>query len=624
MAKSLKELAAVVGTAFDAIRESFLPGDKSLVINWHSTLPGLYEAATRSVGGRPDAESVSSLLEIANTYIDALEARAAAELQHVVRSATVAGDHGTQAAETDRIDEIIEKTGEELQRIVDTEAQRARAAGSLDGIGQVSGSLGDNDPTVFFVVVRDDKLCVHCRRLHLMPDGQTPRVYKTSELSSDYFHPKTNDKPTVQGLHPHCFTGSMQLHTSAGLLSMQEMFDSGKHLDVVVDKRIKARRFPANQFGEELPGTSWMQRHDSGSRLRHATSVFDTGVRKCLRITLAGGHQIEVSADHEMWVDDGLMGRRVKASELQLGEKVPLISGPTPFGTDSFQVQAELMGNLAGDGTTTGQWASWHFFGAEIEYGKRLRAAAIDLAPGLAEKSEPEVVSPDDKYAVERWSFASGTLARLLVSEFGFSKKPRRVPARLWTADEATVSAFLRGLFSADGHAELNSVVLAQNDLVFLREIQRLLSMFGLNSRIFTHGEAMQKTITYADGTQHLTNRKPCWRLHLSGYRDAVEFQRKIGFGPVCKQQKLEESLVPGPGGQKWRTSRVSAIEDIGEQQTYSITEHMTNTVTVNGIVTGQCRCSLTYLPRGWGFNGRGYITYVGPDHDEWRSQRQA
>lgn len=202
--KTMKDLAAAVSTAFNAVRDAFLPGSKSLTISWHTSLPGLYEAAARSVGGRPDKESVESLLEIANTYLDALEARATAELQNVVRSAEVAGEHDTQPAESDRIDEIIEKTGDELQRIVDTEAQRARAAGSIDGIGQVASSLGDNDPTVFFVVVRDAKLCGHCKRLHLLTDGVTPRVYKISELSSDYFNPKTNDRPTVQGLHPHC------------------------------------------------------------------------------------------------------------------------------------------------------------------------------------------------------------------------------------------------------------------------------------------------------------------------------------------------------------------------------------------------------------------------------------
>lgn len=204
MASKLKGLIDAVTNAFSAVRSSFLPGSKSLSISWHTTLPGLYESAARSVGGVPVQDSLDSLLEIANTYIDALEAKTSAQLQHVLRSADVAGEHGTEAASTDRIDDIIEKTGDELQRIVDSEAQRVRAAGSIDGIGQVASSLNDDDPTIFFVVVRDAKLCKHCLAMHLMPDSITPRVYKISELTSDYFNAKTNAKPSVQGLHPLC------------------------------------------------------------------------------------------------------------------------------------------------------------------------------------------------------------------------------------------------------------------------------------------------------------------------------------------------------------------------------------------------------------------------------------
>ena len=48
----------------------------------------------------------------------------------------------------------------------------------------------------------------------------------------------------------------------------------------------------------------------------------------------------------------------------------------------------------------------------------------------------------------------------------------------------------------------------------------------------------------------------------------------------------------------------------------------MTNTVTVNGVVTGQCRCVLTSLQPGYGFDEGGEVTYIEPEHDELAKQR--
>lgn len=35
------------------------------------------------------------------------------------------------------------------------------------------------------------------------------------------------------------------------------------------------------------------------------------------------------------------------------------------------------------------------------------------------------------------------------------------------------------------------------------------------------------------------------------------------------------------------------------------------------------CRCKLTYLAQGFGFDGDGRVTYIGPDHDEFEKQRK-
>lgn len=202
---ALEELQEVVNDAFQRIRDTMMPsrGAKRLMFSWYTSIPGLYESAVRSVGGTPRSESVDNLLDIASSYVDALQSRLEAELKNLVVAADTGTRHDVEAPDVDRVKDVLNKATSDLERIVDTESQRARQLGAVDGISEVAASLGDNEPTVYFVVVRDDRLCGECRRLHLLDDGRTPRVWRLSELTSDY-HRRGGNVPSVMGLHPHC------------------------------------------------------------------------------------------------------------------------------------------------------------------------------------------------------------------------------------------------------------------------------------------------------------------------------------------------------------------------------------------------------------------------------------
>ena len=202
---AIEELQAAVAAAFEKIRDALMPapGAKRLTFGWFTSLPGLYESACRGVGGTPRTETVGNLLDLASDYVDALQSRTEAELKAVVIAADTGNRHDVQGPETDRVKDVLDKAAADLQRIADTESQRARQMGAVDGIAEVAASVGDEDPTVYFVVVRDDKLCDECKRLHLLEDGRTPRCWLLHEISADY-HKKGGDVPTLYGLHPHC------------------------------------------------------------------------------------------------------------------------------------------------------------------------------------------------------------------------------------------------------------------------------------------------------------------------------------------------------------------------------------------------------------------------------------
>jgi hypothetical protein len=204
--KKYEKVEDAVKAMFDSLRRQFLPKeDKRLTFSYQS-LGELYEQSVRAAGGIPDPETRANLEEIADTYLTAAETRTIANLKHVVNVVRRAKAHDAMEALPDvqeAVEDTIDRASTEVERIVDTESQRARAVGAWEGINQAAAQMGIDDPTVFFVVVRDESLCGECKRLHLLPNEITPRVWKMSELNHDY-HDRGGEYPSVQGLHPHC------------------------------------------------------------------------------------------------------------------------------------------------------------------------------------------------------------------------------------------------------------------------------------------------------------------------------------------------------------------------------------------------------------------------------------
>lgn len=202
--KIAKRVGEEIETTFERLRQRlFAGGDKQLRIGWspYEGLGGLYRAATEAAGGVAEKETEQGLLEIAEAYLDGVKARLRSDVLAAIGSSWKATEDEPQDLGT-KLTELWGKATTEVERVVDTEAQRARQTGSLDGIVQSSAAMGVDDPTVFWVVMRDSSLCDECKRLHLRPDGK-PRLWKLSEVSSEY-HKKGEDRPSHAGLHPHC------------------------------------------------------------------------------------------------------------------------------------------------------------------------------------------------------------------------------------------------------------------------------------------------------------------------------------------------------------------------------------------------------------------------------------
>jgi hypothetical protein len=154
-----------------------------------------------------ERDVLKSILQSADGYIQSLKSKTqsnvAEGLDGLIRTAKLQDRRASQEEVQAILDEEFRKAGNHLKIIAEAEGTKFRNMGTMMDISKMASSIGDDDPTVFFIMVRDNVTCKECIRLHAMPDGITPKLYKFSELQNSY-HKRGQNSPSIFGLHPSC------------------------------------------------------------------------------------------------------------------------------------------------------------------------------------------------------------------------------------------------------------------------------------------------------------------------------------------------------------------------------------------------------------------------------------
>lgn len=234
-----RKIKSAIDDLYDKVKVRFLgpnAAGKRIFITFdrNLSLPGIFEAGSTEESVNPDLEVLTSLIRVAQDYLDASRERMKAKVIHSINGALAEAKHSGGMSRDDfrglvntKLTEVWSEAANSVHTIVDTEINHTKNVSILDGIVGANLRAGIDDPTVYFVVVRDEDLCDECKRLHLMPDGKTPRLWKLSEVSHGY-HKKGEDSPSIGGLHPHCRCSLVTLmpgfgFTKDGFVSYKKM-----------------------------------------------------------------------------------------------------------------------------------------------------------------------------------------------------------------------------------------------------------------------------------------------------------------------------------------------------------------------------------------------------------------
>ncbi|CAN5766153.1 hypothetical protein BH24ACT5_BH24ACT5_04450 [soil metagenome] len=402
-----------------------------------------------------------------------------------------------------------------------------------------------------------------------------------------------------------CFTGDTLVHTDKGLICFRELFDRANH---------------GEEFSVYTHDITNVSDPSSRSVLTDPDAFMITGRNQIVRLRFSNGMELRCTPTHGIfttnrgWVpagelssDDAVRSLDVPTPAVNADWVVPVSSDVENYRTKGDHADdlrfpdvwseefAHYLGWLIGDGSTSGSTTATIYGSAEDR---------SEILPG--HQVLVEWINGDRPLKISEQ--ANGTvqlrLARRPFKRFletlgvaSVTGEHKSVPWAVEQAPPAIAAAFLRGLFDADGCAVLQPrkaspyVGLGSISKELLRGVQRLLSTFGITSRIYDITKS-RPTFAYtrADGSRVTYSRRPSFDLRISS-GSIDRFAAEIGFDLSRKAAGLAEIVTERVRGPYVVDSTIRMVErfDDGVELTYNLSEPRNHSYIANGVVVRNC-----------------------------------
>ncbi|HUS61267.1 MAG TPA: LAGLIDADG family homing endonuclease, partial [Acidimicrobiales bacterium] len=401
----------------------------------------------------------------------------------------------------------------------------------------------------------------------------------------------------INGSNP-CFTGDSLVHTDKGLVRFDELLD---------------RANLGESFGVYTHDITNPDEPASRLEITSPEAFMITGRNEIVRLEFSNGAVLRCTPSHRIFTTNR---GYVEAKDLVADDEIKLLDLPAPaisaermlpVPTDAASYvtigdhRAEIMlpekwseelahylGWVLGDGCLSGDVLTTVYGGGEDqdEILPRHLELLTEINGGRAPKPSVQ---------------ANGTVqlrqARRVIARFfealGISSKKAHEKVIPWTIEQApedALVAFLRGLFDADGCVVDNDkeryVGLGSASVELLRGTQRLLSTFGIQSRIYATKAEAEGVFSYErkDGSVVSYDAKPMFDLRIT--RSSVPvFAAHVGFSLVRKAEKLEQMVASHTFYKVRTTARLVQRTDDGIETTYNLSEPRNHSYVVNCVV---------------------------------------
>jgi ribonucleoside-diphosphate reductase alpha chain len=335
------------------------------------------------------------------------------------------------------------------------------------------------------------------------------------------------------------------------------------------------------------------------------TRIFPTGRKPTFRLRTRAGYEVQITEDHKVltvdrgdvavrdlrpsdriYLQGGGFGRRVLEPDLALGIGVAVGDGCLTHSTIAGREQLTVI--------LTMHVAEAGVLGA-IASAVNVEKQALKAVGSVGRN---DGVSVTRAGSGARLAFGSRPVVdvfrQLAVLDEG-SEGKRFTPA-VFELDRPSLSAVLRGLFTADGtvanYGEKSQyVALDSSSETLLRQVQVLLLSFGIKSKLYgdRRGETTVALLPDGKGGRREYPVAPMFSLRISRSSRFV-FEREIGFHSESPKAAALARLNAEIGTYHDElTDAVASVEAIGEADVYDLTEEATHHFVAGGLVVHNC-----------------------------------
>jgi ribonucleoside-diphosphate reductase alpha chain len=401
-----------------------------------------------------------------------------------------------------------------------------------------------------------------------------------------------------------CFPADARVHTTKGLIRFGDLYE----------------RCLAGESFEIYTHRATAEEPASGVIKSEPIAIMRNGVKPIVRLRFSNGQELRCTPNHRLWTTNRAY---VRAKDLTSDDLVLLTDTATPASDAAWELPvrvsqeaksfarggsvmtqplperwseglAELTGHLVGDGSLTKVQTNWIYGGDDID-------------DGLADSHEGmlrELIGGVSRQEMDNGTIqlrAGSEAVRDLFRGIGVTSArahEKRVPGSIFVAPVEIQASFLRGLYGADGCvARVESggkasryVGLGSRSEAMLKDVQRLLTAFGIRGRIYRVSDSAKASFSYErkDGSIAEYTSREGFDLRITD-SDLERFSELIGFSTPRKEAALA-TLLEETG--RYRTkSGVTLVsrDDDGQEQVYNLTEPIHHSYIVDGVVVANC-----------------------------------
>lgn len=401
-----------------------------------------------------------------------------------------------------------------------------------------------------------------------------------------------------------CFPASEYLMTNGGLVTFGELYKTGEFNLVHADSRVSYE----DDGGPEEPH-KWKVSSDpmGTTNLRLGSPVQLTRKNaQIVKLTMKDGRTLRLTPDHKVaTADRGMVEAQDLTSEdkILLGVPEPRFSVADRDPQTIEEIEAFIMGLVTGDGGIDKRGAIMIDLWSEDEWRVEAICSMIQIlhdhyGPSIFDgmRSDAISVGVSRNESANKVRIRSLSLGRLLANKWGFTKETKHViPAALMRIANSTSALFyLKGLFFCDGSFQGNntsgySARLHQSSPKLLAQIQLMLQMNGMLSKVYLRRQAGERTLPDGRGGSKLYNCKADYELIIGGAQFWKIFGSSIGFWSSHKDEKLTEIALTRPNYAMSHWTTMVSREDDGIEDVYCLKEDISRTIIVNGNTCSRC-----------------------------------